>query len=366
MSRDPTLFDLGTYPLKIKQDRFGGFGHFATQNIEKGAIVLVEEPLVAAFPQSTKKVCKFCGKLNPNTHVGSCVPCLLDSPIAYDCLALEEKLAKEGQEGTIYNTILLRIVKMLKMVELDVNDPTYPQALNPSDVEEITKKTPTIFYHLSPEDSALMKRFVKKRLTAVNLIDVRNMDHLQSKKTFTSEECIKAIKVNEKVLPKATVEDLLRKINLNAITVKIDDEVNKTSSEGRMIFIASSYFNHECVPNCTLKVIEGKAFVVANRYIRKDEELTLTYIPEQGANDFLSQKQTETLGIYGFLCTCPICEKCVTKGCGSSLDKICSKCGVSKYCSKCNRSSRQWWLNHAVFCPKLVDCKKATNQVAVA
>ncbi|GER53243.1 histone-lysine N-methyltransferase ATXR2 [Striga asiatica] len=79
------------------------------------------------------------------------------------------------------------------------------------------------------------------------------------------------------------------------------------SCEGTAFFPLQSCMNHSCIPNAKAFKREedkdGQATVIAQRPIRKGEEITISYIDE----DLPYKERQESLADYGFTCKCPKC-----------------------------------------------------------
>ncbi|CAA0816080.1 Histone-lysine N-methyltransferase ATXR2 [Striga hermonthica] len=79
------------------------------------------------------------------------------------------------------------------------------------------------------------------------------------------------------------------------------------SCEGTAFFPLQSCMNHSCIPNAKAFKREedkdGQATIIAERPIRKGEEITISYIDE----DLPYKERQESLADYGFTCKCPKC-----------------------------------------------------------
>ncbi|KAI2632257.1 hypothetical protein GGR54DRAFT_582839 [Hypoxylon sp. NC1633] len=72
-------------------------------------------------------------------------------------------------------------------------------------------------------------------------------------------------------------------------------------------FLRASRFNHSCDPNLayTVDALPGYYTLSANRPIKADEELTVSYIPIFRDKD---ERHEETMRCWGFICACHRCQ----------------------------------------------------------
>uniref|UniRef100_A0A061RAT9 Set domain containing protein with a cysteine cluster at the c-terminus n=1 Tax=Tetraselmis sp. GSL018 TaxID=582737 RepID=A0A061RAT9_9CHLO len=74
---------------------------------------------------------------------------------------------------------------------------------------------------------------------------------------------------------------------------------------GRVVFVAASFFNHSCSPNCIAHTGIDEVEVRANRDIRAGEELNISYIDE----DLPRSERQRLLSRFFFTCRCSRCEE---------------------------------------------------------
>lgn len=76
----------------------------------------------------------------------------------------------------------------------------------------------------------------------------------------------------------------------------------------QMMFREVSRINHACVPNAqgNFNTTLGCFTIHAVRPIEQDEEVTLSYLAEQGS--VRNTRQGHLMNHYGFLCDCPACD----------------------------------------------------------
>jgi hypothetical protein len=78
------------------------------------------------------------------------------------------------------------------------------------------------------------------------------------------------------------------------------------SVEGTAFYSLQSCCNHSCAPSAGAEGDpSGAARLVALRRLAAGEEVTLSYIDEEGAG--LAERRA-ALGAYGFVCRCARCE----------------------------------------------------------
>ena len=76
-------------------------------------------------------------------------------------------------------------------------------------------------------------------------------------------------------------------------------------ARGAAVFPLASGLNHSCAPNCEVAFAEDNSvFVVTTRAVALGEELTISYIDANGADDERREELRET---YGFECACARC-----------------------------------------------------------
>ncbi|XP_047150437.1 histone-lysine N-methyltransferase ATXR2 [Vigna umbellata] len=77
--------------------------------------------------------------------------------------------------------------------------------------------------------------------------------------------------------------------------------------EGTAFFPLQSCMNHSCCPNAKAfkrdEDKDGQATIIAHRFIRKGEEITISYVDE----DLPFEERQASLADYGFRCRCPKC-----------------------------------------------------------
>ena len=80
------------------------------------------------------------------------------------------------------------------------------------------------------------------------------------------------------------------------------------------VFHRTSRINHSCVPNAQGNFDDtlSRFNIHATRDIKTDEELTLNYLVERGAER--ASRQSELLTRYGFACDCPACDMKSARG----------------------------------------------------
>jgi hypothetical protein len=79
--------------------------------------------------------------------------------------------------------------------------------------------------------------------------------------------------------------------------------------EGTAFFPLQSCMNHSCCPNAKAykrdEDTDGNAVIIALEPIKKDDEITISYIDE----DVSYEERQAELADYGFICTCPRCQE---------------------------------------------------------
>uniref|UniRef100_A0A0D9W9W8 SET domain-containing protein n=1 Tax=Leersia perrieri TaxID=77586 RepID=A0A0D9W9W8_9ORYZ len=79
--------------------------------------------------------------------------------------------------------------------------------------------------------------------------------------------------------------------------------------EGTAFFPLQSCMNHSCCPNAKAykrdEDTDGNAVIIALQPIKKDDEITMSYIDE----DVPYEERQAQLADYGFICTCPRCQE---------------------------------------------------------
>jgi len=84
---------------------------------------------------------------------------------------------------------------------------------------------------------------------------------------------------------------------------------------GRELFIAASYFNHSCEPNCIIRRRGAFGFVSTLRAVEAGEELCISYIDLEPPR---SARRAELLKCFHFHCQCTRCEREAVAGSGKS------------------------------------------------
>ena len=350
------------HSISVKEDVFGGYGVFASRDIPKGTFVLVEKPVVCAFDLQTTKVCRWCGRLNPDTTIKTCSECIKVDPLAFDCISNEEDMQKSGAVGSIFNILLMRLLQVEKSMQPKTSvdgkegdeDEEESVPLTDEDIDDIVKKTPTKLHKLDGEDESFISNIPQElRDEPYKCSDFRIVTNLQSHPTYTSIQGISKVKFNEEVASRSHIETLMKICNNNTFMVNVVDK--EKISIGRFLFAYASFFNHSCTPTCQWKIVEGQMYVRTLVDVASGEELTINYWDDDFLQMTVSSRQVDTFGTYGFICTCPDCKTC--KKCHKEPEKFCSKCQLAKYCDKCDRKNRMWWKQHARPCTELVRFK---------
>ena len=95
--------------------------------------------------------------------------------------------------------------------------------------------------------------------------------------------------------------------------------------EVTVIYRMGSRFNHSCVPNCEIEDgdfdDETETFLQIQKPVKSGEELVVTYLPDETAEDDLCTRRSYLWEGWGFHCECTKCSKEARK----------EKCG----CIKC-------------------------------
>ena len=94
-----------------------------------------------------------------------------------------------------------------------------------------------------------------------------------------------------------------------------DDQ--ESERDGEALAVITSFFNHSCFPNSSIFFHHrlNEYEVIANRNIKKGEEIFFTYI---ALYQYTNESRDELMYNYGFHCDCPRCQKDLS--CTSELD----------------------------------------------
>ena len=98
-------------------------------------------------------------------------------------------------------------------------------------------------------------------------------------------------------------KDILKVLNYNQLSPYKSLYVYTPLSIG--LWFYSSLINHSCLPNYDYIGIGDSIFIISLEDIPKDDELTISYIP----NDIVYSERMEKLKKWGFKCKCKLCQK---------------------------------------------------------
>ncbi|KAI1404415.1 hypothetical protein F4819DRAFT_504186 [Hypoxylon fuscum] len=115
------------------------------------------------------------------------------------------------------------------------------------------------------------------------------------------------------VQPHSTPEDIELYIHAYSIFMANAFEVipRKRNADGVYtrakggVFLLASRFNHDCNSNMLYDITAGCFTGYATRQIKKDDEITLSYIPYYGTRE----DRQEQLQFWGFTCACDRCKQ---------------------------------------------------------
>ncbi|KAJ1605389.1 SET domain-containing protein [Cryptosporidium canis] len=123
----------------------------------------------------------------------------------------------------------------------------------------------------------------------------------------------------DSLLSKMTIEQLVGQLTLNSQGLNIwdtnyslkngddfSDDIHRIRVlKGACICVIQSCFNHSCDPSCHIHTIDDSTvYVIANRDIESEEELTISYID----NTLPLKDRRSLIQNYHFTCGCKLCK----------------------------------------------------------
>ncbi|GBF89127.1 hypothetical protein Rsub_01844 [Raphidocelis subcapitata] len=114
-----------------------------------------------------------------------------------------------------------------------------------------------------------------------------------------------ALPRNEAALPDAAERAALE-LELEPLRLALGDDLHSLAVEGTAFFALQSCCNHSCAPSAAAEGDPcGEARLVAARRIAAGEEVTISYVEEEGVG---LEERRAALAAYGFECRCGRCE----------------------------------------------------------
>ncbi|KAK4246801.1 hypothetical protein C7999DRAFT_41784 [Corynascus novoguineensis] len=90
----------------------------------------------------------------------------------------------------------------------------------------------------------------------------------------------------------------------NSFSLRTPGESKKSKAPAQGLFLLHSRFNHSCLPNAKIPIVEGESIEsFAVRDILPGEEITICYEP-----DFECQTRLERHEVLRFTCDCEVCQ----------------------------------------------------------
>src|SRR3989338_1779243 len=300
--RDPTVLlsaFASTKNIELRMVDGKGFCLFAKKNFPAGTQIYLEQPLLAVPPPDQARCYHCCLPYTDVACSGGCDRRYCSSkceglafedyhsPLCGRPLVNLERLVLQGVSSSAKFCLLMwKMLGRAMVVAKETGKPLVaPIDLHP-------------YCHFSRKtDGCLASQF---ELLTVPLMNIW-------------EGISSACGVNDPALSAGWIRDAILTLAPNAIGVEDPDAESGPADKptitrhGCALMGFGSFFNHSCLPNTLYLSSMNQGSTIrfkTLRFVRKNEELTIAYIPTHVP---LSTRRFTLLGIYGFECKCLKC-----------------------------------------------------------
>ena len=277
----------------------GGFGIFATRDIAKDEVVLIEMPYVSYIENIDRSKCSHCAKLLESRVLCSCGE-------VYCSNQCREKASVE-YHAALCNTSYRQIETFLQQhgrtsSSRQIN--MVARLLARASIEKPSDKK-----YSSPLDLAPIH--ILHRTTDMNsLADLEDRTyHLNVRQPVMQYISIDELFCNNipalyrQSNPRIHMDTIVQTSHaLLANAFRVDDSVYNI-----VLLIAGSFFNHDCNPNTqvtTMPTTGNTVYFKTKKNVEEGEELTVAYV---NPNEEYEMRSAKLWASYGFKCNCRKC-----------------------------------------------------------
>jgi hypothetical protein len=338
-------FETGDFPIEVQWNDSKGFHLIAARDLKKDAVLLYEEPILAAVCEvSAGGWCRGCVAHTSTlyTNLKLCRDCADDERT----VALMSALQITSPKGTLPNHVLADRLWFALSAEK-------PGALDkwPIDPAPATRQYPVREFPYGGPTRTLksLAPLPRPDLTKVLLLcDDLQPGDLQNEAAKQVDERIPARLLRARNIVGNNVFKLMDWDKVSKEDVISDRRLPEV---GRALYLLGSLINHSCDANSAAIAIDRRLAILARKPVKKGDEITIAYGNRAPTT---TRQQYHLLRTYGFTCRCALCIACACCGATAPDGRLlqqCGSCGAIPYCSKdCQRKD---WGMHKSFCKEI-------------
>lgn len=287
--------------LQIKTNETYGRHIIATQNIDVGKIILVEQCFGSVSVDDERMCCAMCMKTK--TNLIACSKCTDAMYCNNDCMERDAAAHKFScaQFNSVSGSLKLYIKTLINAISLFKNVDSLmefvAEAVESNGIPESMMNTKSIyrlflslnvsFNELEKDD--LMFDAQKIYITIQSAPAIKQLFDTLSKQRFLQHLVLHHLLVTA----------------LNRFQISADGDYLETTEIAPMTCI----FNHSCAPNAFIHVIGNQSVIITIRPVKRGDQLFISYLGEDvvKSTDF---RRNYLMNTFGFLCECDKCESC--------------------------------------------------------
>lgn len=287
--------------LQIKSNETFGRHITATQNIDVGKIIMVEQCFGSVSVDDQRMCCAMCMKTK--TNLIACSMCTDAMYCNNDCMERDAAAHKFScaQFNSVAGSLKLYIQTVFSAISLFKNVDSLMEFV-----------AETVESNGIPE--SMMNTKSKYRLFLS--LHTSFKEHEKDDLTFDAQKIyiiIQSAPSIKKLFNTTAKQRFLQHLVLNhlLVTARNRFEINADGDHLQTTEIApmTCLFNHSCAPNAFIHVFGNQSLIITIRPVKRGEQLFISYLGEEIGNttDFRRHYLMDT---FGFLCECDKCEPC--------------------------------------------------------